>query len=945
MHQTPEPTRRTPLRPPLDGAERLYTLSIDLGTSAATATLFHDRRRPLRSMDPGRSAEAHRRMAELLRLSWPNESVKRTLVEGVNDRLSREGVTTGPFADCAELAAHLEKQATSASDAPRGALLDAVSWELENLPLEGDLGDWLIPRLHEVHDQAFRVPPLSSLKLDRVALTLSPKRSEEIPSVLAVPPERDEGPLLVDPLEYDGDARLCRGLKRRLIAPERLPDDLDVRRDGWARDSDLLLAAAYADLARRVEEYADAIPDAQIAGRRVEQVVVTYPTTTPAGARHRLRELVADALGLRSPLDAHIDYDEAVAAALFFLMRDFGGDAQAGIEAFRARCRPVPGKRMWHQHLLVIDIGGGTTDIALLLLELHDLTRPVPGLDPLVQGRHYLLRPRVLGSTGHPQLGGDLLTLKIFYWLKALIVDALDAPPAGNGGRHLGLRPRFTDLILGNADPSPAPPAVAQALRDLLPTHAGAGGQAAFDLLWTEAEKAKHQLGRGDAWELPASRLSDLAGALPQKFDRRDNVGKLKPEQVRLDQEGFARLAAPIIGTAVALAADLTRSRLGTSTGEVLDCIALSGKSCEMAIVKDTVLRRFSAELNVDDGTARPIVWNPAALIVETDYAKPATSIGACWAQSLRDNSAVDRDQALDMGRLAKGEDVLDIEIDNLLLTVPGGFDLVDNDSVATELIGSGAEFDIGDRHGRLRARSRWMPLRPDIRVHRRIEGGESIEWGRFRYQSRIGDLDPAVRDVYFQFEIDQELNPTILLRHGTQSHLIVDGATDGMSLGPDMLRDIVGRGLSVHVMDADGEAVPVFGRLDPDPEVAFPHMFYELVMEAPSVRGVVSATALPLAPAGGYRFVAIGADGERIDLGSVAAPYPEESHRVRHTLRHWATLDETGRLRVVAGYPDYLPATSVEVLHGVTGSVYAARMDEGLPNWRPSWDPFTGEH
>ncbi|MET8992858.1 hypothetical protein ABZW49_46070 [Nonomuraea wenchangensis] len=938
---------RTPLRPSLAGCERLYTLAFDLGTSSATATMFHDRRRSPHGLDPDRSREADRRVAALLRREWPREEAKRELLDRVNFRLAGEAGQEEPITSCAALAEQLDGAHRRST---RGALLDAVCTELETLPLDHDELRWLVERLHEVHDQVFRVPPMPSLRLDRVALTLAPKRSREIASVLAVPEGGAGAALLVDPLEDGRHRRLYRGLKRRLVTPERLAPGLGVRQDGWADDTDLLLAAAYADLARRVEEYADTLQEAQLQGRRVEQVVVTYPTTTPPGARQRLRELVADALGLRTPMDVHMDYDEAVAAALFFLMRDFGGDAQAGIEAFRARCRPVPGKRMWRQVLLVIDIGGGTTDIALLLLELHDLTVPDPRLDPLVQGRYYLLRPRVLGSTGHAQLGGDLLTLKIFYWLKALIVDALDAQATGDGARHLGAQPRFADLILGNADPSPAPPPVAEALRDLLPTHAAGGGQRAFDLLWGEAERAKYQLGEGADWEMPAPLLSDLAGVLPDGFGRREEVGRLKPAQVHLDQDGFARLARPIIETAVTLAADLTRSRLRAEPGEELDCIALSGKSCEMAIVRDTVLNRFAAEVNAEaeagaaDDPAPPIVWNPAALIVESDYAKQATSIGACWAQSQRDNSAVERGQQHHVERLARGDDVLHIEVDNLLLTVPGGFDLVDNDTGTTELIGSGAVFDIGDRQGRMRARGRWLPLRPDIRVHRRIEGGESIEWGRFRYLTRAGAAQPP-RDLYFQFEIDQELNPTILLRRGTTSHLIVDGATDGTTIRPDTLQDIMRRGLAVHVLTADGASVPVFPPLPAEPEIAFPHAFHSLDMGAAPVRGAVSATALPLPAGDEYLFVACEADGRRIELGAVAAPYPDDDARTRRTLRHWATLDATGRLRVMAGHPEYLPAGAVELIHKVPGAVHAAAMDVGVPNWRRSWDPFTGEH
>ncbi|MFD7709361.1 virulence factor SrfB [Streptomyces sp. NPDC059785] len=101
-------------------------------------------------------------------------------------------------------------------------------------------------------------------------------------------------------------------------------------------------------------------------------------------------------------------FDEAVAAALFFIMRDFGGDFGAGVEAFRARCRPTPGREhSWRQNILVVDIGGGTTDLAVINLQLRDGTPdPAPGQDTRFTGRLYVLTPTLLGSTGNCSWAG-----------------------------------------------------------------------------------------------------------------------------------------------------------------------------------------------------------------------------------------------------------------------------------------------------------------------------------------------------------------------------------------------------------------------------------------------------------------------------------------------------------------------------------------------------------
>ena len=211
------------------------------------------------------------------------------------------------------------------------------------------------------------------------------------------------------------------GIKRYLNHPERAAQlERAPVPPGWQVDTDLLIGLAYADLADLLDDYADGVRSLQ--GRSLRRATVTYPTTTPPGPRRRLKQLLYDALDL----DADISYDEATAAALFFVMRELGGDTARGIETLRATSRRS-GPGSWLRTMLVIDIGGGTTDIALLDVELKELDSDQDGTDErnLVRGKHYLLRPRILGSSGHAQLGGDLLTLKVFYWMKAVIADAL----------------------------------------------------------------------------------------------------------------------------------------------------------------------------------------------------------------------------------------------------------------------------------------------------------------------------------------------------------------------------------------------------------------------------------------------------------------------------------------------------------------------------------------
>ena len=152
------------------------------------------------------------------------------------------------------------------------------------------------------------------------------------------------------------------GLKQKLGATEKL------RELGPDATSDDLIREALRYLVDRCNEYIEK-GTADIGKGRVNRVVITYPTMASPTVRQKLRAMVND-VGV-----AFVDnsYDEAIAAALFILLRDFGGDHDTGLELLRSRSR-TNGEGQWTQNLLVIDIGGGTTDIALLALHLRNAT-------------------------------------------------------------------------------------------------------------------------------------------------------------------------------------------------------------------------------------------------------------------------------------------------------------------------------------------------------------------------------------------------------------------------------------------------------------------------------------------------------------------------------------------------------------------------------------------
>jgi hypothetical protein len=232
--------------------------------------------------------------------------------------------------------------------------------------------------------------------------------------------------------------------------------------------------------------------------------------------RHRLRELLTDPSDGQGLAQVQTSYDEAIAAVMFFLMRDFGGEFEVGVEAVKARYRAVPNvDNAWAQNILVIDIGGGTTDIALVTMTLTDRTPPEPEADPRWFGRYYLLTPQVRGSTGHLQLGGEYLTLRVFLWLKAMVADTLLTHAPGDYPLQIqALPPNYREgseyrpgsLVAAVRTDNENTDAL-NAIESVVPTRwkGKPDNEQAFWLLWQLADRAKLALGAPDATAFPVS--------------------------------------------------------------------------------------------------------------------------------------------------------------------------------------------------------------------------------------------------------------------------------------------------------------------------------------------------------------------------------------------------------------------------------------------------------
>ncbi|MEV4558694.1 hypothetical protein AB0K51_17115 [Kitasatospora sp. NPDC049285] len=1018
---TPQTTAgRVPLRGLPLRKDKLQPLTLDLGSYASTGVLFANQAITGWLIDPQQDAVLTKGLRRLLKDPAVDLDEDFLLGEALQflqarQQLGRLPAVPGTLAELADL---LRPQGTAIGDTgliPREvwvriAVTQALEKVLEESPEQAR-------SLHELHDAAFREDALLSMRL--VPLAIGRNFGLEVRSVLELHLDDLTASELGDSHRTDqgegsddGHILVVPNVKRGLLRPVALPALEPVARPaGWQADSPLLVGLAFHDLVRKTESYVDraqsndraTVAERGLAGHGVDQLVATYPVVTPPAARAALRTLLHDALAI-NPVDIKLRYDEATAAALYFLMRGFGGDQQAGLAEFRARAERLPDRPgqppTWRRIMLVVDIGGGTTDIALLAVDLEQVERPAEEQYPAMTGSHYLLRPRVLGSTGHPQLGGELITLRVFHWLKAALVDAMveqarqrGASAADTKGKAYSQAiaaaaadPDWTPLVpqlVAATSPEPVPLELRPVLRRLMPTHTVPTADGAelepgpdFKELWQRAEAAKIRFFEGDPEVGLGLMLSErLSANLPFAAD----LAAL-PEEVVLVAADFEQLVQPVVDTAVRRAADLARGALQDPYPDRIDLVALSGRTTGTALVRrqlrdrlDAELRAEDGELGLADGSFRPLAWNPAHLTDAGAHAKQAAALGAAWANSLHDYHAQNRDyQAL-------GLDLLDVHTENLLLTLPAAFGLATNQELPTVLLRAGTPMEQCDRFGWYFLRSRWARLVPSIDLHRFLSDDQTMRWGGFRYLGRTAPegFAEVPDDVWYQIELDQELTPTILLCRGTPAgvrpllhpshrqstanskhqlsvqsgHLEseplrltkVPGALDGAGRLVQIPR------ITARPLGSTGDPVEVFGpgpvdgRLDVD--------FADDADIRRTTAGTVSPRALPTVGSDhqvpeAYEFFADTPGGpiplgelpvERADTAGTTAVDPA-------AVPAWALLDGHGRLRVHHSYPAYV-ATGLDGMLAAPGYVHRAAMDPGGTGWLDAWDPYCGDH
>src|SRR5262245_22177550 len=524
------PTRPSPL------AEYPGFIAIDLGTSNSTVTL-HDR--AVVEQITGLAAEQEERLKDLIfkRVLSPEDAS--CLLPGVDPR------------DWDALLARVGTNLGSSGDDPRLTIIDRIRGGgepmlLALLQLEVNLGQSpckpaVVKALDRLYHEAFLEPRLRSQSLLIVPLDPMYQRDKDIVSTLrllgidlpmdalmgrqvltdyrnAIAPAGQpavDGPATPATAAIQGQYHLSP--KRQLIEDTK-EFVLSLGGRTETRTGEHVVQAAYKHLMDRSGEWQARNPQACSQGR-FTRAIVTYPTVSPPSIRAKVEALVRPLVALvdadgRRKEDVVTDYDEAVAAALFYLHREFGGSVDLGPEAFKAMSRRSNDK--WYQNVLVLDIGGGSTDLALLRLTLSEIDPFEPGEDRGAGGRCYVIEPRLLGSSGNLHLGGNLITLRLFQVLKGAIADRLMTAVQQGGLISASLADRAEQLgepfVAGNGQYVPVsildavatPPRLAPRCTDALyaaelvvPTRwkDEPARLQAFYTIWEHAETAKLRLG------------------------------------------------------------------------------------------------------------------------------------------------------------------------------------------------------------------------------------------------------------------------------------------------------------------------------------------------------------------------------------------------------------------------------------------------------------------
>ncbi|GEM_PF-2132854 len=523
----------------------------------------------------------------------------------------------------------------------------------------------------------------------------------------------------------------------------------------------------------------------------LNDLVVTYPANLPQHRRLYLKAMV-QSLGVR---DLDLTFDEATAGALYYVWRELLTDKFAGIDGFLARSRarkysrpsPVTGQMeevtLYFQNILFYDMGGGTTDIALLEIGLEEVTGIVATTEQLPNlGRYFIVRPRVLGLTGKDNFAGDNVTLAVFRILKSKLATKVATMLTGNKShlRKVERSPAVQQVLeafeaFETAKPQPnsqescftqwfqignskdyEKAKIRGPIDTLVPTqfrHKPELQPIFFDL-WKEAERIKQTLSTTppgyEGGDLPKSVTADGGRLLPaiqwlnlglQEDDLSDiQVSAAEMERVvRQDiQSTFEQARNLCIGTTKSMPV----------VKHLIDRVILAGSSSHLRLIRAVMPQEILGQpfdYEGHDGRnwtlPAPFKLDNYNLMFDAKESKLAVVRGACLPRYFKTNRVDCRNPQLS-GHLTRGITFIDFDIDNLRHYLP--FSLAYTVGMGKEVL-----FLAGDRMN-LKQRDGSVVARKFIAAQ------EIVRCYRIENVNQVNSADEE--GLYCQFEIFQAI-------------------------------------------------------------------------------------------------------------------------------------------------------------------------------------------
>lgn len=398
----------------------------------------------------------------------------------------------------------------------------------------------------------------------------------------------------------------------------------------------------------------------------VKDITVTYPANWPPHRRNTIREL------LRACGIAKVDtgFDEATAGALYYIWRELLTDQFTAFDGFLSRSKVNENNKeatqIYFQNYLVFDMGGGTTDVALLEIQLEE-QKLLPQRETGLEGRYFVLKPSIIGLTGDENYGGDNVTLAVFRILKTkLALNVLKSKAPINLDSHPSIKENFDRLLDWMNDPEPeeAYKSVKSLINEIVPTQfkSQPENRTSFFRLWKEAEYIKRDFS------------TEMEGATYRESRRADGeilqsvINLSNSTDVIVFREEMEKLIQPSVEKIFQKIQQL--SVQPNKVSPEIHKVILTGSSSKLRIIKEQVKKNLGRPtVEHSNSTASIFKYDESKVVFSEKDAKLAVARGACLPAFLKTISTGEGDDAKHY--LKRGKNFLAFDVDNLRTHLP----------------------------------------------------------------------------------------------------------------------------------------------------------------------------------------------------------------------------------------------------------------------------------